>query len=245
LVEAAVMKVCVLGATGRSGRRIVSAALARGHDVTALVRDAGKARATMHERASIRALSVADEVALVDAMRGHDAVINAAGYVGDGANYVVLVQSIIRCAEAALGANGRFWLFGGAALLDVPGTSIMTLDLPGVPKIFEAHRVNFNAVRATTLDWSMICPGPMTDAPNGLSTRELVISCDIWPVAAPPFVRLLPRPALSLAFKRAIPRMTIHYEDAAELIVANLTTNGSHSRKRIGAALAKISAAAT
>ncbi len=233
------MKVCVLGATGRSGCRIVSAAVARGHDVTALVRDAGKAHTTMHERASIRALSFGDEAALTDAMRGHDAVINAAGYVGDGADYVRLVQSIIRCAEAALGAGGRFWLFGGAALLDVPGTSTMTLDLPGVPKIFEAHRTNFNAMRATTLDWSMMCPGPMTDAPSNAPARELVVSCDVWPVAATPVARLLPRPALSLAFKGAIPRMTIHYEEAAEIITANLMTGGPYSRKRIGVALRK------
>lgn len=239
------MKVCVPGATGRSGRRIVSAALARGHDVTALVRDAGKAQSLVHERASARAISFTDEGALVDALRGNDAVINAAGYVGDGADYVRLVQGIIRCAEAALGANGRFWLFGGAALLDVPGVSTMTLDLPGVPKIFDAHRANFNAVRATTLDWSMMCPGPMTDAPTGAPTRELVVSCDVWPVPAPPFARLLPRPALSLAFKSAIPRMTIHYEDAAELITANLATGGPYSRKRVGAALAKNSAPAT
>jgi len=239
------MKVCVLGATGRSGRRIVSAALAGGHDVTALVRDAGKAQATIDERATITALSFTDENALIDAMRGHDAVINAGGYVGDGAHYLRLVQSVIRCAEAALGAGGRFWLFGGAALLEVPGTSTMTLDLPGVPKIFEAHRANFNAVRATTLDWSMMCPGPMTDAPSDAPARELVVSCDVWPVPAPPFARLLPRPALSLAFKSAIPRMTIHYEDAAELITANLATGGPYSRKRVGAALAKNSTPAT
>lgn len=234
------MKVCVLGATGRSGRRIVGAALASGHDVTALVRDSSKAHDITHERVHVRALSFADEGALVDAMRSHDAIINAAGYVSDGAGYAPLVQRIIRCAEAALGAGGRFWLFGGAALLEVPGTSTMTLDLPGVPKIFEAHRANFNAVRATTLDWSMMCPGPMTDAPSDAPARELVVSCDVWPVPAPPFARLLPRPALSLAFKSAIPRMTIHYEDAAELITANLATGGPYSRKRIGAALAKI-----
>jgi hypothetical protein len=33
-----------------------------------------------------------------------------------------------------------FWLFGGAAVLDVPGAHMMGVDLPKVPKVYEAHR---------------------------------------------------------------------------------------------------------
>jgi hypothetical protein len=48
---------------------------------------------------------------------------------------------------------------------------------------------------------------------------------------------VLPRIALSLAFKQAIPRMTIYYEDAAKVILENLGRNGPFSRKRVGVAL--------
>lgn len=231
------MKVAIIGATGASGRRLVRAALAHGHDVTAIVRDPAKAADLAAERLTIRALSLTDHVALVEALRGHDAVINAAGYIADGPTYVPLVQGVIRAAAEALGPGGRFWLFGGAGLLDVPGASITTLDLPGVPKLFEAHRANYNVVRATALDWSMLCPGPMIDAPNGKATEGLIVTTEVWPVARPAFTYILPRPALSLAFKNALPRMTIYYEDAARVIVENLARNGPLSRKRVGVAL--------
>ena len=38
------MKILVIGATGATGKEIVNQALAQGHNVTALVRDASKAR---------------------------------------------------------------------------------------------------------------------------------------------------------------------------------------------------------
>jgi len=72
------MNVCILCATGKSGRRLV------------------------------RAVSLSDEAALADNLKGHDAVINAAGYVTDGAHYVALVQSVIRAAEAALAPCSAF-----------------------------------------------------------------------------------------------------------------------------------------
>ncbi len=174
---------------------------------------------------------------MTEALRGHDAVINAAGYIGDGAPFVDLVKGVIRAAEAGLGPGGRFWLFGGAGLLDVPGTNICTLDLPSVPKLYEAHRTNFEAVRVAQLDWSMICPGPMMAAPDGKPTEDLVISCDVWPTRRPTHTKVLPRIALSLAFKQAIPRMTIYYEDAAKVILDNLEPHGPFTRRRVGIAL--------
>lgn len=232
------MKICILGATGNSGRRLVRAALADGHGVTALVRDAGKMSGAADANLAVHSVPFDDEGRLAETMRGHDAVINAAGYVTDGPAYVELVQRIIRAASAALGEGGRFWLFGGAALLDVPGTAITTLDLPGVPKIFEAHRADYAAVRATSLDWSMLCPGPMIDAPAGVASDALVVSVEQWPVPRPGLTYVLPRIALSLAFKNAVPRMTIYYEDAAKVMLENLDRNGPLSRKRVGVALA-------
>lgn len=231
------MKIAVLGATGASGRRLVRAAAAAHHDVTAIVRDPTKAADLAGDRVTIRQAALTAHDALADVLRGHDAVINAAGYIADGAAYVPLVQGVIRATETALGAGGRFWLFGGAGLLDVPGSAITTLDLPGVPKLFEAHRANYRAVKATALDWSMLCPGPMIDSPDGKATEGLIVSTETWPVPRPAFTHFLPRPALSLAFKNALPRMTIYYEDAARIIVDNLGKNGPLSRKRVGVAL--------
>ena len=53
-----------------------------------------------------------------------------------------MVDSVI----ASLGEGGRLWQFGGAAVLDVPGTHMMAVDLPKVPKVYEAHRTNLDAL---------------------------------------------------------------------------------------------------
>ncbi|MEQ1489573.1 MAG: NAD(P)H-binding protein [Terricaulis sp.] len=229
------MRLCILGPTGNSGRRIVSEAVARGHQVTALVRTAGALAATPN--LNVGQMDFSDVGALENALRAHDVVINAAGYVADGSRFTDLVGRIINATASALGPGGRFWLFGGAALLDVPGAKGMGIDLPGVPKMYEAHRTNYNAIRASGLDWSMLCPGPMVDAPDGKATHRLVISENSWPVPRPALTYALPRLATSLAFKQAMPRMTIYYEDAAKVILDHLETNGRFSRKRVGVAL--------
>ncbi len=231
------MKICVLGAAGNSGRALVRSALTRGHDVTALARNPAKIADPAHARLSARNVSLADHAALTEALSGHDVVINAAGNVADGEAFTALAAGVIRAADAALGHGGRFWLFGGAALLDVPGTGACTLDLPGVPKFYEAHRTNYQAVGATQLDWSMLCPGPMIDARDGKATEGLLVSTEIWPTPRPHFTRMLPPIALALAFKQAVPRMTIYYEDAAHVILDNLEKAGPQSRKRVGIAL--------
>ena len=109
-------------------------------------------------------------------MTGHDVVINAAGYVTEGTTFTRLVQTAIDAASTALGEGGRFWQFGGAAVLDIPGTGMKGVDLPMVPKVYEAHRTNLIALERSGLDWSMLCPGPMIEAPDGKPTPGLRVS---------------------------------------------------------------------
>jgi putative NADH-flavin reductase len=167
-------------------------------------------------------------------MAGHDVVINAAGQVTEGPAFTRLVRTVIDSAVASLGEGGRFWLFGGAAVLDVPGEYIMGVDLPKIPKVYEAHRANFNAVRESRLDWSMLCAGPMI---AGEPTMGLRLSIDRWPVARPAYTYVLPKLALAFAFKQKLPELTISYEDAAEVILDNLSKDGPFSRRRVGVAL--------
>lgn len=231
------MKLCILGATGNSGRRLVAEAILRGHHVTAIVRDAARAAELEHPQVTIIGVDHASVSQLSDAMKGHDAAINAAGYLSDTENFATLVARIVDAAQAGLGAGGRFWTFGGAALLDVPGTSKLTMDLPGVPTIFQTHRTNYAKLRDSTLDWSILCPGPMIAAPDGKATQGLLVSADTWPVPRPGFTRFLPRIATSLAFRNALGRFTIYYEDAAKVILDNLESNGPFKCKRVGVAL--------
>jgi putative NADH-flavin reductase len=130
----AVVKIFLLGATGNSGRRILRLALQRAHEVTAFVRDETKLLSLVDTpippnlRVSIGDISKSANIARV--MVGHDVAINAAGQVTEGSTFTQLVQTVVDSAIASLGEGGRLWLFGGAAVLDVPGTHIMGVDLP-------------------------------------------------------------------------------------------------------------------
>ena len=230
------MKVCILGATGNTGRRLVRQALDRGHQVIAVARQGGNPVESRHDNLFVKTVDYGNDDELQAAMAGQDAVISAAGYLSDPA-FPTVVGNVIRAADAALGPGGRFWMFAGAALLDVPGTSIMTIDLPRIPPIYQAHRVNYEAVRGTRLDWSIMCPGPMIASPDGKATEGLILSRDIWPLPRPAYTRFLPRIALSLAFKNNLPRLTIYYEDAAKVVMDNLDRNGRFTHNRVGIAL--------
>jgi putative NADH-flavin reductase len=236
------MKIFLLGATGNSGGRLLAQALARDHSVTALVRNAAK----LHEQIggstppglTIVEAELDDTAALAKAMTGHDVVINAAGHLVDGAVFPELVARVTLAAQTALGPGGRLWLFGGAGLLKVPGTDQLTLDLPKIPPMFEAHRTNLRMVETTTLDWSILCPGPIIDSDTGLPHAGLRIAIGEWPVDPPSaLVRMLPKIALSLAFRNRLGEMTISYDDAALVILDNLAPGGPTSRQCVGVAL--------
>jgi len=235
------MKLLILGATGNMGQRLLAQGLARGHQITAFVRNRAKLVQQLGTAVppglSIFEGDVNDAASLRAAMAGHDVVINCAGYVADGAAFIELVDRVVTQAEGALGPGGRLWLFGGAAALDVPDTGVMGVDLPGVPALYKAHQANFQRVAASKLDWSLMCPGPMVPSANGRARTDLRISKDVWPFPRPGYTRWLPRIALSLAFKGHAPEMIVSYDDVAAVLLDHLAAGGRFSRARVGVAL--------
>ncbi len=234
------MKLFILGGTGNTGRRLIAMALACGHAVTAYVRSREKLLSVLGEfpeGLDVIEGDIADSEPLIAAMRGHDCVINSAGNAQDGARYLPLVDAVVSAAEEALPAGGRFWLFGGAAVLDVPGTDHTMLRFRQVPKVFQAHATNLARVARTGLDWSMLCPGPMVEAAGGMPHDGLRLSKNTWPVERPGFTKFLPGPALLVAFMQKMPELTITYEDAAKVILDHLEPGGPYSCARVGVAL--------
>ena len=230
------MKIFLLGTTGNAGQRILRAALARAHEVTAMVRDEAKLPSSPNLRVTRGIVDKSLDLARV--MAGHDVVINAAGNVAEASAFTKLVQTVIDATAASLGEGGRLWVFGGAALLTVPGTRLMAVDLPRVPRVYEAHRTNLAALLRSRLDWSTLCPGPMIASESGRSTPNVRVSADESPMARPTYTYVLPvRLALALAFKQKVPELTITYEDAAEVILDNLSKGGRFSHRRVGVAL--------
>ena len=131
------MKIFLLGATGNSGRRILRLALQRDHEVTAFVRDETKLLSLVDRpipsnlNLSIGEISKSTDIARV--MVGHDVAINAAATVTEGSTFTQLVQTVVDSTIISLGEGGRLWQLGGAAVLNVPGTHNMAVDLPRVP----------------------------------------------------------------------------------------------------------------
>jgi putative NADH-flavin reductase len=230
------MKLLIVGAGGNSGTRLTHAAIAAGHAVTAYVRNADRLAAALGGLPP--GLQVAtgdgtDAAALRAAMTGQDAVINAAGIVTDGAIYTTIVGTVIAAAAEALGAGGRFWLFGGLPVLDIAGTARTGLDLPGLPEMYAMHRTNYDTVRATALDWSMLCPGPMVDGPPHAGLR---LSADVMPLPLAN-AAAMDIPALAGAIFGRMGEVTISYADAAAVILDHLARGGPFKARRVGVAL--------
>src|SRR5262245_43453875 len=69
------MKIALIGGTGFVGSAILNEALERGHQVTALARNASKY--TPHERLTVVTADAQDAAQVARAVAGHDAVLSA------------------------------------------------------------------------------------------------------------------------------------------------------------------------
>ena len=232
-------KIMVLGAAGALGKHVAHQAINAGHDVSVVVRTPSKLPASWRDRvkvhhADIAALTVIQLGTLLD---GHDAVINTAGRVGDGDRFVTLVAHIVGGLETIESANRPLaWFMAGAGLLDIGDTPRRGLDLPMIKKTYWPHGENFKRLEESTLDFRLLCPGPMVEgAPVGL--ERLRVSVDRLPVQTPAAVRWLPDWLLVPIFAARVPEMIIPYADAAALMLNNLEPGGPMSRHRVGLAL--------
>ncbi|MFD4631842.1 NAD(P)-dependent oxidoreductase [Streptomyces sp. NPDC058284] len=175
------MRITVFGAAGNTGSRIVTEALSRGHEVTAVVRDA--ARFTeLHPDAVHRTGDAAnpDDVRELSARQG--LVVNATrpapGREGDHAT----VSTSLLAGLAGTGV--RLLVVGGAGSLTVPGTEgVLAIDDPRyVPAawrhIAEASNAQYDAVRTaeTDVDWTYVSPAALFEP--GIRTGKFRLAKD-------------------------------------------------------------------
>ena len=229
-------RLIILGATGSLGSHVLRQALAAGHEVTVFVRTPSKLPPEALGRISVHTGDLSVLVPL-DLVRGQDALINCAGHVADGDAFVGLVDRLVTAVDSLPAAEQPVcWFLGGAALLDIDSSGRRGVDLPKVKSTYWPHRVNFERLTRSRMDWRLLCPGPMVDeSPLGLD--RLRISLDVLPVHIPAFARALPRPLLLPVFASLIPQMIVSYADAAALMLANLERGNAMSRHRVGLAL--------
>lgn len=247
------MRVIVLGAGGRLGSRALAAAVHAGHEATAFVRCSERLRAAVGsellQRVRVVEGDASDAQSLAAAMAGHDACIQAAGYIGDtpedGLQLQRLVTTAVQAANAALVGPRRLWVLGGAGALELPGRHIMLVDVPGFPfPKYRLHKRNLELLQRPeydTLDWSFACPGVMTE-PTGPSDAPAVparVTVDELPARLPPWAALLPAPLL-LPAVAAIKQQLVgpSYDQVAAAMVQHLAPNGPLRHRRVGFAAA-------
>jgi hypothetical protein len=110
------------------------------------------------------------------------------------------------------------------------------VDLPVIRSTYWPHRVNFDRIRQTTLDWRILCPGPMVDQPP-VGMDRMRISLDRLPIHMPAFSESLPDAMALSLLAQGISEMIVSYTDAAALMVANIAPNDEMSHHRVGLAL--------
>jgi len=153
------MNLFVLGATGKTGSRILDLARARGHQVTAFVRSPSK----LPSAPGLRVVGgdPLDPSALSAAMPGHDAVLSAIGAPPGQALFRphTVVSDIARATVQAMSAAGvsRLGLVSAAVLFPETGLRFAFFRwlLQHVARDLTAAEA---VVRASDLDWTLVRP---------------------------------------------------------------------------------------
>ena len=173
----------------------------------------------------------------LDLVKGHDALINFAGHVADGETFVGLVDRLVTTVDSLPDAEQPVcWLLAGAALLDIDSSGRRGVDLPKVSSTYWPHRVNFERLNRSRLDWRLLCPGPMADEP-ALGLDRMRVSLDAVPVQVPASDDAKAPGLVVSLLASLIPEMIVPYADAAGLMLANLDRGNAMSRRRVGLAL--------
>ncbi len=161
------MRVLVIGATGGTGRQLVAQALERGHEVTAFVRDPDKlrlrpdgltvAQGDVLEYRSVE-VAVQQQQAVLCAL-GHKQWLGPTRVLSQGTEHVVRAMTAwgIRrlVCETSLGLGESFGRLGLYYTLFV---------IPVIlPFYYWDKRRQEKIVRDSTLDWTIVRPGALTD----------------------------------------------------------------------------------
>ncbi|WP_159633174.1 NAD(P)-dependent oxidoreductase [Erysipelothrix anatis] len=121
------MKIAVIGASGKAGSLIVDEAIARGHKVTAFVRNASKVK---NNKAFVFESDLFD--LKPEDLEGYDSVVDAFGFFGDDQS--VHVTSLNHIANLIATTPTRLLVVGGAGSLYVDEElTTQLMDTEGFP----------------------------------------------------------------------------------------------------------------
>jgi len=151
------MNVVLYGASGMVGSRVLNELLARGHQVTAVVRDPSKLLAT---KATVKTGDVLSASSVAETAAGADAAISS--YAPPATDTDKVIDSV-KSLTTGLKQAGvkRFIMVGGAGSLEVaPGVKLE--DVPAFPADYKAiansHTAALALLKTADLDWTSFSP---------------------------------------------------------------------------------------
>jgi putative NADH-flavin reductase len=161
------MNLFILGANGRTGTEVIDLALARGHHVTAFVRDASRVT-RRHERLRVAVGDPRSTSSIATALPGHDAVVSALGIKPrELFSRVTLVQDCAATTVAAMTRTNvkRLMLVSAATLFDDARLIVRLvrwLLRNQVADVVEAERI----IAASELEWTFARPPSLSSGVN-------------------------------------------------------------------------------
>ncbi|MGO4135970.1 NAD(P)-dependent oxidoreductase [Rhizobium brockwellii] len=163
------MKILVLGATGATGRLIVGKAIAKGYEVVALVRS--QAKAVDLAGAELVEGDARDPAALTRAIAGCDAVVSSLGTAMSPFREVTLLSTATRALVGVMEQQNirRLVCITGLGAGDSRGHGGFFFDRLFLPlmlrKVYEDKDRQEDAIRVSTLDWTIVRPTVLNDKP--------------------------------------------------------------------------------
>ena len=161
------MNIAIFGASGKTGIHTVFQALEKGHSVTAFTRQASKVT-IQHKNIRIIEGDILNYEQVKQAIKGQDVIISALGVDTRKSNTIISegTKNIIRAMEEC--HVQRFICMSSAGILGndggfLFGKIIMPLFLK---QVFEDKKRQMNAIRESNLEWVIVRPTGLTDAPK-------------------------------------------------------------------------------
>ncbi|MBP2079037.1 NAD(P)-dependent oxidoreductase [Oceanobacillus polygoni] len=162
------MKIGIIGASGKAGSLILQEAINRGHEVTAIVRDAAK---ITDKKVTVMEKSIFDLTS--EDINQFEVVVNAFGApLGEEQAHVDAGHALI---EALKGTETRAIIVGGAGSLYVDeNKTVRVIDTPDFPDMFKPTATgqgrNLTELQETAdIRWTFISPSAIFD-PEGKRT---------------------------------------------------------------------------
>ena len=159
----------VFGASGPTGRQVVTQALTRGYRVTAFVRDPARFPVNDTALRVVRGDTVEDPQSVRSALQGQDAVISTLGVGKSFASRHLIEQSMASIVREMESAGVKRLVLTSAF-----GVGSSWADTPLVPRLFiktllrdvyaDKHAGEV-LVHRSRLDWTVVYPTGLTDRP--------------------------------------------------------------------------------